>query len=161
MAMTGEPAVPIPPDMRSGPMIVGVDDPVACGRPLRAAVFLARAAGRPVLLVHVRKRSLPMVEGYVPLPDEASDTAAENEIERKLTDTLSASPDLQGVAWELVSVTGDAANELLRLAADRDAACIVVGRRHKGFADVIHRIAEGSVSRAVLAAQQCPVLVVP
>ena len=65
--------IPMPPDLRSGPIVVGVDDATACGRPLRAAVFLAAAAGRPLLLVHVRRRAMPMVEGYVPIPEEIGD----------------------------------------------------------------------------------------
>ncbi|GAA1999496.1 nucleotide-binding universal stress UspA family protein [Nakamurella flavida] len=154
--------VPVPPDMRSGPMVVGIDDVQACGRPLRAAVFLARAAGRAVVLVHVRRRAMPMVEGYVPIPEEyAVNDAAEDAVERELVDTLRACGDLDGVEWELVSTTGEAGSELVRVAVERDAACVVVGKRHKGFADVLHRIASGSVSRAVVATQKFPVLVVP
>lgn len=154
--------IPLPPDMRSGPMVVGVDDVQACGRPLRAAVFLARAAGRPVVLVHVRRRAMPMVEGYVPIPEEyAVNDAAEDAVERELVEMLRTCGDLDGVEWELVSTTGEAGSELVRVAVERDAACVVVGKRHKGFADVLHRIASGSVSRAVVATQKFPVLVVP
>ncbi|MTD13480.1 hypothetical protein GIS00_05915 [Nakamurella sp. YIM 132087] len=160
--MTDGPKVPLSPDMRSGPMIVGVDDLPNCGRPLRAAVFLARAAGRQVVLVHVRKRALPMVEGYVPIPEELeSGERAEKAVEQQLQADLAASPDLVGVDWELVSVSGEAATELIRIADERDAACVVVGKRHRGFAEVIHRITEGSVSRAVVSAHKFPVLVVP
>lgn len=160
--MSGESLIPIPPDMRSGPMVVGVDDAKACGRPLRAAVFLARAAGRPLVLVHVRRRALPMVEGYVPIPEEIeAGQAAEEAIEAELRVELTRSGDLDGVEWELVSVTGEASGEILRVAEDRDAACVVVGKRHKGFAEFIHRITEGSVSRAVMSAHKFPVLVVP
>lgn len=160
--MSDVPLIPIPPDMRSGPMVVGVDDAEACGRPLRAAVFLARAAGRPLVLIHVRRRALPMVEGYVPIPEEIeAGQAAEEAIETELRAALVKSGDLDGVNWELVSVTGEASGEILRIAEERDAACVVVGKRHKGFAEFIHRITEGSVSRAVLSAQKCPVLVVP
>ncbi|GGM06875.1 universal stress protein [Nakamurella endophytica] len=157
------PLVPLPPDMRSGPMVVGVDDVAGCGRPLRAAVFLARAAGRPVLLVHVRRRPMPLVEGYVAIPEQLETDSDDEEraAERRLRDDLVASGDLEGVDWELLAVTGDAAGELLRVAQERDAACVVVGKRHRGFAEVLHRLASGSVSRAVLASQKFPVLVVP
>ena len=63
--------------------------------------------------------------------------------------------------WELLSTTGEAGAELVRIAEDRDAACVVVGKRHAGFSDFLHRIASGSVSRAVVARQKFPVLVVP
>jgi len=154
--------IPLPPDLRSGPVVAGVDDATACGRPLRAAAFLAAATGRPLLLVHVRRRAMPMVEGYVPIPEEigASDEA-EDAVEAELVRTLSASGDLDGVTWELLSTTGEAGAELVRIAEDRDAACVVVGKRHSGFGDFLHRIASGSVSRAVVARQKFPVLVVP
>ena len=60
-----------------------------------------------------------------------------------------------------MSATGEAAAEIIRIAEDRDAACVVVGKRHNGFAEFLHRIASGSVSRAVVAPQKFPVLVVP
>ena len=52
--------IPLPTDLRSGPIVAGVDDAIACGRPLRAAVFLSRATGRSLLLVHVRRRAMPI-----------------------------------------------------------------------------------------------------
>lgn len=154
--------VPLPPDLRSGPIVAGVDDAVACGRPLRAAVFLARSTGRPLLLVHVRRRAMPMVEGYVPIPEEIGvSDEAEDAVEAELVRSLTASGDLTGVNWELLSSTGEAGAELVRIAEERDAACVVVGKRHKGFSDFLHRVASGSVSRAVVARQKFPVMIVP
>lgn len=154
--------IPLPRDMRSGPIVAGVDDALACGRPLRAAAFLALATGKPLLLVHVRRRAMPMVEGYVPIPEEiGANDQAENEVESELVAALTTSGDLTGVTWELVSTTGEAGAELVRIAEERDAACVVVGKRHTGFSDLLHRIASGSVSRAVMARQKFPVLVVP
>lgn len=160
--MTSPTGIPLPPDLRSGPVVVGVDDVAMCGRPLRAAVFLARSLGRPLLAVHVRRRAVPMVEGYVPVPEEIHlDEEAENAIESALSAELSSSGELVGVSWELVSTSGDAAAELIRLADERDAACLVVGKRHGGFTEFLHRIASGSVSRALVASQKFPVMVVP
>jgi nucleotide-binding universal stress UspA family protein len=161
-ASFAEPAVPLPPDMRSGPIVVGVDDAVACGRPLRAAAFLARAAGRPVVLLHVRRRTMPLVEGYLPVPDEyAEQDEVQDGLEAELAAAVRASGDLEGLAWELVSCSGEPGAELVRLAQERDAACVVVGKRHRGFGEFLHRVAAGSVSRAVVATQQFPVLIVP
>jgi nucleotide-binding universal stress UspA family protein len=160
--LTSPVGVPLPPDLRGGPVVVGVDDVAACGRPLRAAVFLARSLGRPVLAVHVRRRAVPLVEGYVPIPEEMElDESAEDALEASLSADLAASGELTGVSWELVSTSGDAAAELIRIADERDAACLVVGKRHSGFAEFLHRIASGSVSRAVVASQKFPVMVVP
>ncbi|MGI8416106.1 MAG: universal stress protein [Nakamurella sp.] len=152
----------IPPDLAGGPVIVGVDEATTCGRPLRAAVFMSQALDRPLLLVHVRRRSMPMIEGYVPVPEETvAGEQAEDEVESELVASLKGSPDLAGVNWELVSTVGDAAAELTRVAQERDAACVVVGKRHTGFAELVHRIASGSISRAMVAANKWPVLVVP
>ncbi len=154
--------IPLPPDLRSGPIIAGIDEATACGRPLRAAAFLATATGRPLLLVHVRRRAMPMVEGYVPIPEEVGvSDEAEDAVEADLVRTFTESGDLAGVTWELLSTTGEAGAELIRIAEERDAACVVVGKRHSGFGDLLHRIASGSVSRAVVARQKFPVLVVP
>ncbi len=161
-ALVSPPGVPLPRDMRAGPIVAGVDDATACGRPLRAAVFLAQVMGKQLLLVHVRRRAMPMVEGYVPIPEEVgANDAAEDAVEAALVRDLTSSGDLAGVHWELLSTTGEAGAELVRIAEERDAACVVVGKRHSGFADVLHRIASGSVSRAVVARQKFPVLVVP
>jgi len=160
--MTNPSGIPLPPDLAGGPVVIGVDDATTCGRPLRAAVFLARALTRPMLLVHVRRRNMPMVEGYVPIPEELGvGDAAEDAIERSLRDMLVSGGELEGVEWELISVTGDAAGEIIRIAQARDAACVVVGKRHRGFAELVHRLAMGSVSRAVVASQKFPVMIVP
>lgn len=154
--------LPIPPDVAIGPVIVGVDEATTSGRPLRAAVFLSLALERPLLLVHVRRRSMPVIEGYLPAPEEtAIGEQIQDELESELVATLKASPDLAGVHWELLTTSGDTGTELTRIAHDRDAACVVVGKRHRGFADVLHRIASGSVSRAMVSAHKWPVLVVP
>ena len=60
-----------------------------------------------------------------------------------------------------MSSYGEAAAELIRISQDKDAALVVVGKRHSGFGEFLHRIASGSVSRAIVAAQKCPVMVVP
>ena len=97
-----------------------------------------------------------------PIPEEIGvNDEAEDAVEAELVRALSASGDLNGVTWELVSTTGEAGAELVRIADERDAACVVVGKRHTGFSDFLHRIASGSVSRAVVARQKFPVLVVP
>lgn len=154
--------IPLPPDLRGGPVVVGVNDVGGCGRPLRAAVFLARALGASVVVVHVRRRAVPLVEGYVPIPDEVHvDEAAEQLLEEALSADLLSSGEMAEVTWELVSTSGDAAAEILRIAEERDAACLVVGKRHSGMAQFFHRLASGSVSHAVVSAQKFPTLVVP
>lgn len=155
--------VPLPPDLRGGPVVVGVDDGQACVRPLRAALFLARCTDRPLVLVHVRRRLIPVAEGYIPSGDDLQFAPEiEQQLDEALIAELAGHTDLAGVSWELVSTYGEAATELIRVAVERDAACVVVGRRHTGFAEVLHRIVSGSVSRAVVAqSHEFPVMVVP
>jgi len=98
----------------------------------------------------------------VPIPEEMGvQDAAESVVEQRLREHLVTGGELEGVDWQLISVTGDTAGELIRIAADRNAACVVVGKRHRGFAEFVHRLASGSVSRAVVASQKFPVLIVP
>lgn len=154
--------VPLPPDLRSGPVIVGIDSVETCGRPVRAAAFLAQCLDREVLLIHVRRRMMPLAEGYLPVGEDLQLSAeVERALDEELRTDLTASGDLGGASWTLISSYGEAAAELIRIATERDASCVVVGKRHSGFAEVVHRITSGSVSRAIVAAQKFPVLVVP
>lgn len=160
--MTNPWGVTLPTDLRSGPVVVGVDSAESCGRPLRAAAFLAKCLGRSVLLVHVRRRLMPLAEGYMPVGEDLQLSAeVERELDEELVAGLNTSGDLAGVQWELLSSYGEAAAELIRIAQERDAACVVVGKRHSGFAEIVHRITSGSVSRAIVSAQKFPVMVVP
>lgn len=154
--------VPLPPDLRPGPVVIGIDAAETSGRPIRAAAFLARCLDRKVMLVHVRRRLMPLAEGYLPVGEDLQLSAeVERELDREMTAALTDSGDLSGVDWDLVSSYGEAAAELIRIADEHDAACVVVGKRHSGFGELIHRITSGSVSRAVVASQKFPVLVVP
>ena len=160
--MTNSWGVRLPTDLRSGPVVVGIDAAETCGRPLRAAAFLGQCLNRPVLLVHVRRRLMPLAEGYLPVGDDLQlSSEAEKELDDQMVAQLTASGDLEGVDWQLLSSYGEAATELIRIAQERDAALLVVGKRHSGFKEFVHRIASGSVSRAIVAAQKCPVMVVP
>jgi nucleotide-binding universal stress UspA family protein len=160
--MTNAWGVRLPRDLRGGPVVVGIDNAENSGRPLRAAAFLAECLGRDVVLVHVRRRLMPLAEGYLPVGEDLQLSAeVEKELDDELMEQITASGDLDGVQWQLVSSYGEAATELIRIAQDRDAALVVVGKRHSGFAEFLHRITSGSVSRAIVAAQKCPVMVVP
>jgi nucleotide-binding universal stress UspA family protein len=160
--MTNSFGVTLPTDLRSGPVVVGIDAAETCGRPLRAAAFLAKCLDRPVLLVHVRRRLMPLAEGYLPVGEDLQlSSEVERELDEDLVARLTASGDLDGVEWQLLSSYGEAAAELIRISQEKDAALVVVGKRHSGFGEFLHRIASGSVSRAIVAAQKCPVMVVP
>ena len=154
--------VPLPPDLRSGPVIVGIESVQTAGRQLRGAVFLARCLDRPLLVVHIRRRVMPVAEGYLPVGE---DLQMSPEVEQALNDDLAqgsaGSGDLAGVDWQLYCGYGEAAVELVRIADDKDAACVVVGKRTSGISELLHRITSGSVSRAVVAAHKFPVMVFP
>jgi len=143
-------------------VIVGVESADTAGRTVRAAVFLARSLDRAVLVVHIRRRVMPVAEGYLPVGEDLQMSA---EVEKALNDELAsglqAAGDLAGVDWKLLCGYGEAAVELVRIADDKDAACVVVGKRASGVSELLHRITSGSVSRAVVASHKFPVLVVP
>jgi nucleotide-binding universal stress UspA family protein len=143
-------------------VIVGVDNVEESGRVVRAGVFLAASLRRPLLLVHVRRRVMPVADSYLPVgADLALTDDVTAALDQELADGLRAAGDLDRSEWQLVCTYGDAAAELVRIATDKDAACVVVGHRHSGFGELLHRITSGSVSRAVLASHKFPVLIVP
>ncbi len=105
---------------------------------------------------------MPLAEGYLPVGEDLQLSGeVEKELDDELVAAITSSGDLEGVEWQLLSSYGEAASELIRIAAERDAACVVVGKRHSGFSEFLHRLTSGSVSRAVVSAQKCPVMVVP
>ena len=96
--MTNAWGVRLPKDLRSGPVVVGIDNVASSGRPLRAAAFLAECLGRDVVLVHVRRRLMPLAEGYLPVGEDLQLSAeVEKELDDELMEQLTAGGDLEGV----------------------------------------------------------------
>lgn len=131
--------------MSDSPLVVGLDmsDESAAG--LAAALRLARDLGQRVAVVH----AVGLLEeaGYRPPPA----------VDELVADARRAAGVGDEVAVEVVREDGPAADVLLRVADRLGAAMIVVGRRGLGAAPR----PLGSVSEAVLARAESPVLVVP
>jgi nucleotide-binding universal stress UspA family protein len=135
-------------------MIVGVDGTDGGDRALVTAAELAAAAGCG-LVVHVSHVPTPVTisgagaAAFAATADEVADTC-----HMACEVTLAGT----GVPWSFEIRRGHPATELLRAAADHDAAAIIVGRHgHHRLA----RLVLGSVTDRLVHDADRPVLVVP
>lgn len=146
--MTQSPAAGI-----GGPVIVGVDGSANARRALEVTVSLARASSLRVVAVHALGL-LTAVDGR-----KVSSFEHRDEIEQHLrSDWCSVLADHLGDHWEARLVDGNPAEVLLGLAAAEHASFLVVGARGiGGHPDLMI----GSTSHQVIAAADCPVVVVP
>jgi nucleotide-binding universal stress UspA family protein len=140
-------------------VIVGVDDSESswdafwwsCGETNRlggriVAVFVRPVTGSGLAAAGAIAAS-PTIEIW---RDQAITELAEN-LQQKLSDGALET----GVDFEFVNTKGDPASELLRVAADRHADLIVVGKSSK----VLHHVA-GSLGRRLIGKRDAPVIVV-
>ena len=123
------------------------------------AASIARASGATIICVHVVEPVVPAV-GYTglaePMPIADISDQLEDSAERQLP-KLAECEEWAGLNVEEVIVHGDAAAEIVRVAAEREADLIVIsshGRTGLG------RILFGSTAEAVVRHASCPVLVV-
>ena len=123
------------------------------------ATQMARAAGARVICLHVVEPLMPPV-GYAPVAEplpavdvsEQLQQSAERELPR-----LAEREECAGLDVEEVIVHGEAAAEIVRVAAERDVDLIVIsshGRTGLG------RMLFGSTAESVVRHAHCPVLVV-
>ncbi len=141
-------------------VICGVDESREAAEAARVAHRLASSLGLRLLLVHAVRdlmvpRPPPIGVNYPPgMLDElrAGSLAAG---ERLMGDVVASLPP--GDHGRHVAI-GTPASVLLDLARDQEAAYLVLGSRGLGG---MARMVLGSVSRAVLAAARCPVVIVP
>jgi nucleotide-binding universal stress UspA family protein len=131
--------------MPPSPLVVGLDMSHESASALTAALHLARDLGRGVAVVH----AVGLLEegGYRP-PPAVAELVADARRDAGVGDDVEV---------DVVREDGPAADVLLRVAARLGAAMIVVGRRGLGAAPR----PLGSVSEAVLARAESPVLVIP
>jgi universal stress protein A len=126
---------------------------------LSYAVSFARQAGASIICVHVIEPVVPTV-GYTgmaePLPMADISDQLESSAERELP-KIAACDECAGLNVEEVIVHGDAASEIVRVAAERGVDLIVIsshGRTGLG------RMLFGSTAESVVRHAPCPVLVV-
>ena len=131
-----------------------------CGNfALPYAAAIARAAKAKVICIHVVEPIVPAV-GYTglaePMPIADMSEQLEDSAERELPRLIDCE-DLHGLDIEEVIVHGDAAAEIVRVAAEHEVDLIVIsshGRTGLG------RMIFGSTAEAVVRHASCPVLVV-
>lgn len=126
---------------------------------LPCAAAIARATNAAIICVHVVEPIVPAV-GYTgmadPLPIADISEQLEDSAERELP-KLAECEECAGLDVDEVIVHGDAAAEIVRVAAEREVDLIVIsshGRTGLG------RILFGSTAEAVVRHASCPVLVV-
>jgi nucleotide-binding universal stress UspA family protein len=136
-------------------LVVGVDGSSGGFDALRTAADLAAATGASLAAVYVARLPVSMFAAATPSAAEltaAVDEAADHaHVECEL---LLAG---RGVPWSFESRMGDPATELLHVADDRDAVCIIVGHRGRRLS----RILTGSVTDRLIRDGRRAVLVVP
>ncbi len=123
------------------------------------ATAIARATGATIVCLHVVEPVVPAV-GYTglaePMPIADISEQLEDSAERELP-RLTDREECAGLNVEEIIVHGDAAAEIVRVAAEREVDLIVIsshGRTGLG------RIIFGSTAEAVVRHARCPVLVV-
>ena len=143
--------------------VCAVDETPIAGDVIRVASRMSEGLGLRLVLAHavpVPTVPMPVTSGVAaaryaypyPVDLEASREGGEKLLER----VAARAEEPEGA--ELRTVVGDPAESLLSLAAEEDAALIVVGSRGRG---PLKAALLGSVSAALAARAACPVLIVP
>ena len=137
-------------------IVVGTDGSPSSLRATKVAYELARATGDRIRFVSAWRE----LRGDFGLPLHRL-VPELLESQREEADAILAEAkrfaDLRGVEAETISRHGDAAPVICAVARECGARLIVVGAHGRGIASVLY----GNVTRSVLRAAPCPVLVVP
>jgi universal stress protein A len=123
------------------------------------AAAIARAAKARVICIYVLEPMVPAV-GYTgladPMPIADISEQLEDSAERELPQVVHCE-ELRGLEVEEVITHGDAAAEIVRVAAEREVDLIIISSHGRtGFGRMIF----GSTAEAVVRHARCPVLVV-
>jgi nucleotide-binding universal stress UspA family protein len=151
--------------MRSGPALVGYDGSPAATQALQEAIDLLGPV--PLLVVVIWEAGLPFELAATPTIDPAPiDIRAALELDRQLYDRARRWAEQAAADARQAGGTADGlvvadeltpADTLIRLAAERDAPVIVVGRHgHRAVTEALM----GSTTRELIRRAPCPVLVV-
>lgn len=148
----------------TGPVLVGV----VPGQPLavaRRAADLAFSLGVELVCAYVDVTTYLAEEpgGRAearPLDPDGVDDDIEG-ISAAIKERLREALDATGVRWSFMTLAGDPARALGRLAESEDASVIVVGTRERGLGARFEELLVGSVAVHLTHRQHRPVLVVP
>lgn len=144
--------------MADGAIVIGFDGTVGSHAALFAAIELAQATARTVVVVHVEHMPAIAAAGTAMGPGvgamiEAEDAFAEV-CRRDCADILHAAT----VEWTYEIRHGDPADELAQAAADHAASYLVVGRHGHPR---LGRLLAGSVSQRLSHHARHPLLIIP
>ena len=137
-------------------LIVGHCRDTASDNALAVAAELGRRLGAQLHVVHAA-----VLEDY-PVDPDAADW--EEQGERTLAEErhhVEAALTRTGLPWTYQSCRGNPAKALATAAGEHDALMIIVGTRGEGLRAALSRLAQPSVSHALIEHQGRPVLVVP
>ncbi|HEX9102841.1 MAG TPA: universal stress protein [Polyangia bacterium] len=136
-------------------ILVATDFSPDAAQAITVATDLARACGSEIVLVHVcQMPAYSFANGamYIPTPELVADIL--RDANRGL---LGIKERIRDVAVETVRLEGDPAQEIVRLAGEREVDLIVMGTHGRRG---IRRWLAGSVAEHVVRAASCPVLTV-
>lgn len=141
------------------PILLATDGSPSAADAQAKAIELAQLLDVTLLAVSVAHVSLPAVgySGYGYSNVVAELTGAEHERVEKLLADVAETAEAAGVRCSPYVGEGIAADEICRIAAEREAQMIVVGSHGWNAA---RRLFSGSVSTALVHQAPCPVLVV-
>jgi nucleotide-binding universal stress UspA family protein len=155
-------ALPVDADLQT--IVVGYDGTRPAERALARAMQLAHAFGATVIVADVAApEPPPATSGAFGFPPyyysslEEQGIRADEALWKQHRARIQALFAETGVPYEFAGVVGQPAQEIVEVAARRDADLIVVGTREPGL---LERLLEGSVSQGVARRARCDVLVV-
>jgi nucleotide-binding universal stress UspA family protein len=133
---------------------------------LRTAAFLAEGLAARLICAYVDEASYlvewdPARSAHRLSLHPDADDAEIRAVTQELRSIVGAACDGLGVSWVLRTLAGDPARALGRLAAEADAAMIIVGTPERGLGHRISEALNGSVAAWLSHHQNCPVLLVP
>lgn len=139
-----------------GPIVVSVDESDGARAALRVAVDLAGALGARLVLVHVAPRTEAPGVSTAPAGQQRlreAELADAHDVLRRAADELSLADRV-----ELRAEVGSAADRIVAVCKDIEAAFVVLGSRGRGD---LKSAVLGSVSNSVATHAPCPVVIVP
>lgn len=135
-----------------GAVVLGYDGTPPSTHAAAWAAGLVRRENGLLLVVYVQALSGP---AYWEALSSAAAGEATDKYVKELRDQAGPMLDERGIRWEMLQGQGDPATVLEKIAEERRADCIVVGRaRHRGGL-------LGSVPKSLLSRSTRPVVVVP
>lgn len=137
-------------------ILVGVDGGAGMAVVLRSAARLASFTGAWLLVAHVVSAPMLLADTFTPgTPGDLTDV--EVSIFPDVVEALSDST----VTWQLQTLYGNPALELIRLSTEHAVSVIVVGADTPGWAGHLRRLGSGSVPARLVHEQRAPVVVIP